>query len=59
VEQAFLAIRSSSDQTVALVVGGLAERSQLDAIRRGAKLIVATPDALRTTSSANWCGWTR
>src|SRR5579863_949341 len=32
VEQAFLAIRSSSEQTVALVVGGLAERSQLDAI---------------------------
>jgi ATP-dependent RNA helicase RhlE len=46
VEQAFLAIRSSSDQTVALVVGGLAERSQLDAIRRGAKLIVATPGRL-------------
>jgi ATP-dependent RNA helicase RhlE len=46
VEQAFLAIRSSSDQTVALVVGGLAERSQIDAIRRGAKLIVATPGRL-------------
>ncbi|MGA3373903.1 MAG: DEAD/DEAH box helicase [Terracidiphilus sp.] len=46
VEQAFLAIRSSSEQTVALVVGGLAERSQLDAIRRGAKLIVATPGRL-------------
>jgi len=46
VEQAFLAIRSSSDQTVALVVGGLAERAQLDAIRRGAKLIVATPGRL-------------
>ncbi len=46
VEQAFLAIRSNSSQTVALVVGGLAERSQLDAIRRGAKLIVATPGRL-------------
>jgi ATP-dependent RNA helicase RhlE len=46
VEKAFLAIRSSSDQSVALVVGGLAERSQLDAIRRGAKLIVATPGRL-------------
>ena len=46
VEQAFLAIRSSSEQTVALVVGGLAERSQLDAIRRGARLIVATPGRL-------------
>ena len=46
VEQAFLAIRPSSAQTVALVVGGLAERAQLDAIRRGAKLIVATPGRL-------------
>jgi ATP-dependent RNA helicase RhlE len=46
VEKAFLAIRSSSAQTVALVVGGLAERSQLDAIRRGARLIVATPGRL-------------
>jgi ATP-dependent RNA helicase RhlE len=46
VEQAFRAIRTSSAQTVALVVGGLAERSQLDAIRRGAKLIVATPGRL-------------
>jgi ATP-dependent RNA helicase RhlE len=46
VEQAFLAVRTSSDQTVALVVGGLAERSQLDAIRRGARLIVATPGRL-------------
>ena len=46
VEQAFLAIRSSSAQSVALVVGGMAERSQLDAIRRGARLIVATPGRL-------------
>ena len=46
VEQAFLAIRSNSQQTAALVVGGLAERSQLDAIRRGARLIVATPGRL-------------
>jgi ATP-dependent RNA helicase RhlE len=46
VEKAFLAIRSSSAQSVALVVGGLAERSQLDAIRRGARLIVATPGRL-------------
>ncbi len=46
VEKAFLAIRPSSAQTVALVVGGLAERTQLDAIRRGAKLIVATPGRL-------------
>ena len=46
VEQAFLSIRSNSSQTAALVVGGLAERSQLDAIRRGARLIVATPGRL-------------
>jgi ATP-dependent RNA helicase RhlE len=46
VEKAFRAVRSSSSQTVALVVGGLAEGSQLDAIRRGARLIVATPGRL-------------
>jgi ATP-dependent RNA helicase RhlE len=46
VEQAFLSVRTSSAQSVALVVGGLAERSQLDAIRRGARLIVATPGRL-------------
>ena len=46
VEQAFLAIRSSSQQTVALVVGGMTERPQIDAIRRGARLIVATPGRL-------------
>jgi ATP-dependent RNA helicase RhlE len=46
VEQAFNAIRSNSSQTVALVVGGMTERTQLDAIRRGAKLIVATPGRL-------------
>jgi ATP-dependent RNA helicase RhlE len=46
VEQAFLAVRTSSTQSVALVVGGLAERSQLDSIRRGARLIVATPGRL-------------
>jgi ATP-dependent RNA helicase RhlE len=46
VETAFRAIRSNSTQTVALVVGGLAERAQLDAIRRGARLIVATPGRL-------------
>jgi ATP-dependent RNA helicase RhlE len=46
VEQAFLAIRSSSAQTVALVVGGMHERPQLEAIRRGAHLIVATPGRL-------------
>jgi ATP-dependent RNA helicase RhlE len=46
VEVAFKAIRPSPLQTVALVVGGLQERSQLDAIRQGARLIVATPGRL-------------
>ena len=46
VEAAFNTIRSSSTQTAALVVGGMDERRQLDAIRRGAKLIVATPGRL-------------
>jgi ATP-dependent RNA helicase RhlE len=46
VEKAFRAIRTSPAQTVALVVGGLAEGSQLEAIRRGARLIVATPGRL-------------
>jgi ATP-dependent RNA helicase RhlE len=46
VEAAFKAIRSHHLQTVALVVGGMQERPQLDAIRRGARLIVATPGRL-------------
>jgi len=46
VEKAFRAIRTSPSQTCALVVGGLAEHSQLEAIRRGARLIVATPGRL-------------
>ncbi len=46
VEKSFLAIRSSKAQTVALVVGGMSEQAQLDTIRRGAQLIVATPGRL-------------
>jgi ATP-dependent RNA helicase RhlE len=46
VEQAFRAIRTSSAQTVALVVGGMNEGPQLEAIRRGARLVVATPGRL-------------
>jgi ATP-dependent RNA helicase RhlE len=46
VEVAFRAIRTGPSQTAALVVGGLAEHSQLEAIRRGARLIVATPGRL-------------
>ena len=46
VEKSFRAIRSSEAQTVALVVGGMPEREQLERIRRGARLIVATPGRL-------------
>lgn len=46
IEKSFRAIRTSNAQTVALVVGGMSERDQLDAIRRGARLIVATPGRL-------------
>jgi len=46
VEKAFRAIRSSNSQTVALVVGGMSEGAQLETIRRGARLIVATPGRL-------------
>jgi ATP-dependent RNA helicase RhlE len=46
VEKAFRAVRSSQAQTVALVVGGMSEQAQLDTIRRGARLIVATPGRL-------------
>ncbi len=46
VETAFRAIRTNSSQKSALVVGGMAEGAQLDAIRRGARLIVATPGRL-------------
>lgn len=40
------ALRSKHSQPAALVVGGLPERRQLDAIRRGARLVVATPGRL-------------
>ena len=46
VEKSFRAIRTSQAQTVALVVGGMPERAQLETIRRGARLIVATPGRL-------------
>jgi ATP-dependent RNA helicase RhlE len=41
------ALRSKQAPPAALVVGGLPERKQLDAIRRGAKLVVATPGRLK------------
>jgi ATP-dependent RNA helicase RhlE len=46
IEKSFRAIRTSQAQTVALVVGGMSEQDQLQAIRRGAQLIVATPGRL-------------
>ena len=46
VEKVYRAIRPSEANMVALVVGGMAERPQLDTIRRGARLIVATPGRL-------------
>ncbi len=46
VEKAYRAIRPNQANMVALVVGGMAEGPQLDTIRRGARLIVATPGRL-------------
>jgi len=46
VEKAYRSIRPNSANMVALVVGGMAESPQLDTIRRGARLIVATPGRL-------------
>jgi len=46
VEAAFRVLRSNNGPTAAVVVGGLSEHTQLDAIRRGARLIVATPGRL-------------
>ena len=40
------ALRGEQTQPAALVVGGLPERRQLDAIRRGARVVVATPGRL-------------
>jgi ATP-dependent RNA helicase RhlE len=46
VEQAFNAIRPSPVYSVALVVGGMNERPQIEALRRGVRIIVATPGRL-------------
>ena len=46
VEQAFRKISNGSNLHVALVVGGMNEGPQLQAIRKGARLIVATPGRL-------------
>lgn len=46
VEKVYRVIRPNQSNMVALVVGGMAEGPQLDTIRRGARLIVATPGRL-------------
>jgi ATP-dependent RNA helicase RhlE len=46
VEQAFNAVRPSPVYSVALVVGGMNERPQTEALRRGVRIIVATPGRL-------------
>jgi ATP-dependent RNA helicase RhlE len=46
VESAFKALNTNPANTVALVVGGMAEGPQLNLIRRGARVIVATPGRL-------------
>jgi ATP-dependent RNA helicase RhlE len=46
VEQAFRTLTQGTSMNVALVVGGLAEGPQIQALRRGARLIVATPGRL-------------
>ncbi|WP_263359454.1 DEAD/DEAH box helicase [Acidicapsa ligni] len=46
VEVAFRSLNTNPANTVALVVGGMAEGPQLQLIRRGARLIVATPGRL-------------
>ena len=46
VEQAFRKVAGGSNLHVALVVGGMNEGPQLQAIRKGARLIVATPGRL-------------
>ncbi|MFC5865259.1 DEAD/DEAH box helicase [Acidicapsa dinghuensis] len=46
VEAEFLKVSPNSRNTVALVVGGMAEGPQLEKLRRGARVIVATPGRL-------------
>lgn len=46
VEQAYRSLSLDTSSQAALVVGGLSEGPQLQAIRRGARLIVATPGRL-------------
>jgi ATP-dependent RNA helicase RhlE len=46
VETAYRSLNPTQNHSVALVVGGMAEGPQLQLIRRGARLIVATPGRL-------------
>jgi len=46
VEEAFKAVRPSPIYKVGLVVGGMNERPQIEALRRGVRIIVATPGRL-------------
>lgn len=46
VEQNYLKLTQGNGMPVALVVGGLSEAAQIQALRRGARLIVATPGRL-------------
>src|ERR1022692_1167094 len=46
VETAYRSLNTTPNHSVALVVGGMAEGPQLQLLRRGARLIVATPGRL-------------
>ena len=46
VEEAFRAVRPSAVYSAALVVGGMNERPQIESLRRGVRIIVATPGRL-------------
>ncbi len=46
VEVAYRSLNTTASHSVALVVGGMAEGPQLQTLRRGARLIVATPGRL-------------
>jgi len=46
IEEQYNSLRGEKLPAAALVVGGLAERQQLNALRKGARLIVATPGRL-------------
>jgi len=46
ISDAFTNLCVNTDLRAAVVVGGLSERTQLDAMRRGAQLVIATPGRL-------------